>query len=414
MTYERILKEIKKPNKRLAQRVLQCLVVAVRPLRVEELAEVLAVDFDDAEGIPRLKPDWRWEEQELALLSACSSLIAIVQAGDSRVVQFSHFSVKEFLTSPRLTTASGEVSNYYIDLEPAHTILAQACLGVLLQIHDNVEGCTPEDHPLARYAAEHWTTHAQFGEVSSRLHKGMEYLFDANKPHFKVWLTLCDVDTRPNNGATFYWFVPYFKSPAALLYYAALCGFHDLVEHLITKHPQDVNADGGWHVRPLVAALAGEHFQTADLLRRNCTDLDVRGPYGMTPLHPLHPLHAAARSGNLEVVRILIDYDPADINARDGQGWTPLHWASDGRYFKDGSVLRLLLDHGADINVRDRSGWTPLHEASSEGALEVVRLLLERGAKVKAKDNDKKTALWFAARGRHNKVVELLREHGAK
>jgi hypothetical protein len=80
-TYERILKEIKKPNRAHARRVLQCLVVAIRPLRVTELAEVLAVDFDDAEGIPRLKPDWRWEEQELALLSACSSLIAIVEAG---------------------------------------------------------------------------------------------------------------------------------------------------------------------------------------------------------------------------------------------------------------------------------------------------------------------------------------------
>ena len=122
-TYERILEEIKKPNQRIAQRVLQCLVTAVRPLRVEELAGVLAFDFNDTvtEGIPKLKPDWRWEEQELALLSACSSLIAIVQAGDSRVVQFSHFSVKEFLTSPRLATASGEVSNYHIDFEPAHT-----------------------------------------------------------------------------------------------------------------------------------------------------------------------------------------------------------------------------------------------------------------------------------------------------
>jgi hypothetical protein len=127
-TYERILKEIKKPNRAHARRVLQCLVVTIRPLCVVELAEVLAVDFDDAEGIPRSKLDWRWEEQELALLSACSSLIAIVQGGDSRVVQFSHFSVKEFLTSPRLTTASGEISNYHIDLEPAHTILAQACL----------------------------------------------------------------------------------------------------------------------------------------------------------------------------------------------------------------------------------------------------------------------------------------------
>jgi hypothetical protein len=90
-TYERILKEIKKPNRAHARRVLQCLVVAIRPLRVAELAEVLAVDFEDAEGIPRSKADWQWEEQELALLSTCSSLIAIVQAGDSRVVQFRIF-----------------------------------------------------------------------------------------------------------------------------------------------------------------------------------------------------------------------------------------------------------------------------------------------------------------------------------
>jgi len=76
-------------------------------------------------------------------------------------------------------------------------------LGVLLQIQDDVEGLTPEDHP-ARYAAEHWTTHAQFGDVSSRLHKGMEYLFDANKPHFNVWLTLCDIDPDPDDDdATF-------------------------------------------------------------------------------------------------------------------------------------------------------------------------------------------------------------------
>ena len=405
-TYERILEEIKKPNKRLAQGVLQCLVVAVRPLRVEELAEVLAVDFDDAEEIPRLKPDWRWEEQELALLSACSSLIAIVQAGRSRVVQFSHFSVKEFLTSPRLATASGEVSNYYLDLEPAHSILVQACLAVLLQIHD-IEEWTPEDHPLARYAAEHWMTHAQFGVVSSRLHKGMEYLFDVNKPHFKAWLRLYDIDTYPNMDATFYQFIPYPKSRAAPLYYAALCGFHDLVEHLITRHPQDVNAKGGYYVRPLVAALAGEHFQTADLLHHNGEDLDLRCESGRTPLH------AAADSGNFEVVRILIEYDPAYINARDMHGWTPLLWASEGRNSKDGSVVRLLLEHGADIDTQCQDGRTPLHEASYYGALEVARLLLNHSADVEAKRNDGKTALQVAADRGHDKVVELLREHGA-
>jgi hypothetical protein len=413
-TYERILKDIKKPNRAHARRVLQCLVVAVRPLRVEELAEVLAVDFDDAEGIPRLKPEWRWEEQELALLSACSSLISIVEGSvdddypRARVVQFSHFSVKEFLTSPRLATASGEVSIYHIDLEPAHTILAQACLGVLLEIQDDVEGCTPDDHPLARYAAEHWTTHAQFGEVSSRSHKGMEYLFDANKPHFKVWLTLWDIDIWPNSDATFHAFARGDKSPAAPLYYAALCGFHDLVEHLIAKHPQDVNADGGYYMRPLVAALAGEHFQTADLLRHNGADLFVWGGFESSPLH------SAAHSGKFEVVRILIEYDPADIHARDVDGLTPLFWLSESRHFKDGSILRLLLEHGADINAPNQAGLTPLHWAAMHGTLEVVRLLLEHGADVEVKDNKAKTSLQVAAEEGRDEVVELLREHGAK
>ena len=110
-TYERILEEIKKPGRDHARRLLQCLIVAIRPLRVEELAEVLAVNFD-AEGIPKLNPSWHWEDQEQELLSSCSSLIAIVDAEDSRVVQFSHFSVEEFLTSSRLANPSEDVSHY--------------------------------------------------------------------------------------------------------------------------------------------------------------------------------------------------------------------------------------------------------------------------------------------------------------
>ena len=115
-TYERVLKEIKKPNREHACRVLQCLVVAIRPLRVEELAEVLAVDFDDEEGMPKLNPHWRWDDQEQAPLSSCSSLIVIVESDGSRIVQFSHFSVKEFLTSDRLASLNGDVSHYHIDL----------------------------------------------------------------------------------------------------------------------------------------------------------------------------------------------------------------------------------------------------------------------------------------------------------
>jgi ankyrin repeat protein len=397
------------------------LVVAIRPLRVAELAEVLAVDFDDAEGMPKLNADWRWEDKEQALLIACSSLITIVGAGDSRVVQFSHFSVKEFLTSSRLATASRETSDYFIDLKPAHTTLAQACLCVLLQTHDDDDGHT-HDHPLALYAAQHWTTHAQIENVSSRLQKGMEYIFDPDKPHFEVWRTLYDIDIRPlHNTATFFLFTSFGKSVAAPLYYAALCGFYDTVEHLIIKHRQDVNANGGHHMRPLLAALAGKHFKTAELLHHNgadCADSRLHHDIFLWT-----PLHSAAYCGDLEVVQKLIEYD-VNINAKDSDWYIPLHLASGDSSTKDlsvtrPSVIRLLLDHGADVNARAKNSSTPLHWASKYGAPEVVRVLLEHGADVKAKDNDGRTALQLTEKdeaqvGTRDVVMKLLLEHEAK
>jgi hypothetical protein len=153
-TYERILQEIPKSNRVHAHRLLQCLTVAVRPLQVEELAEILAVDFGATGGIPKLNEDLRWEDQEQAVLSACSSLIAVVRDDHSRVVQFSHFSVKEFLTSDRLVTSTIEASHYHhILLEPSHTIMAQACLSVLLRLDSHINKYRLKNFPLARYAS---------------------------------------------------------------------------------------------------------------------------------------------------------------------------------------------------------------------------------------------------------------------
>jgi len=238
-TYGRVLRDINKANREHAHRLLHCLTVAIRPLRVEELAEVLAVDFDAAHqgGIPKLKPDWRLANQHQAVLSTCSSLIAIVDDGDSQVVQFSHFSVKEFLTSDRLARSSEDVSRYHILLEPAHTLLAQACLGALLRLDDTVEDGNARDIPLAEYAARYWVDHAQFEKVSSRIQEAMKTLFDADKAHWAAWIRVYNIDVSWN------WYSPYGEVNGAFpLYYAALCGFYDLVEHLIGKYPEHINA----------------------------------------------------------------------------------------------------------------------------------------------------------------------------
>ena len=195
-TYERVLREINKANREHARRLLQCLTVALRPLRVEELAEVLAIDFDALAhgGIPQLNPNWRWADHHQAVLSTCSSLIAIVDDGEFKVVQFSHYSVKEFLTSDRLARSSGDVTRYHILLEPAHTILAQACLGVLLRMDDHVNMGNVGDIPLVEYAARYWVDHAGFENVTLRLRDAMKYFFDTDKPHWKAWSRVQKID----------------------------------------------------------------------------------------------------------------------------------------------------------------------------------------------------------------------------
>ena len=344
---------------------MQCLVAAVRPLRVEELAEVLAFDFN-VDGIPKLNPSWRWEDQEEAVLSACSSLVMIVKVGNSRVVQFSHFSVKEFLTANRLAEPIRDVSRYHIRFDAAHTILAQACLGVLLRLDDGIDRDKIKNFPLAPYAAQYWDTHARVENVASRIRDGMECLFDGDRPQFAIWLWIYNQDRGGDTMSS-----NCLETPEAVpLYYAAKLGFRDLAEHLIIDHPGHVNAKGGAHATPMHTAAMAGHANILSLLLEHGADLEGHwGSYNMTPLH------IASWKGNLGAVQCLLDHG-ANINARDGDDWTPLRWAITKS--NNIQVVRLLLERGADANARDKNGWTLSRDTEGK---EFTELLSKYGAK---------------------------------
>ena len=193
LTYERILLGIERRNREYAHRLLQCLAAAVRPLHVDELAEVLAFRFESGKT-PEYHADWRLENAQEAVLSACSSLITIVSLDGYQVVQFSHFSVKEFLISDRLAKAEDGLSLYHTSLYSAHSILAQACLSALLRLDDQVDKVRMKDFPLSIYAAQHWVDHGQFENVSCSIQELMERLFHTDKTHFATWVWIYNVD----------------------------------------------------------------------------------------------------------------------------------------------------------------------------------------------------------------------------
>jgi hypothetical protein len=398
-TYERILREIRKPNQGHAHRLLQCLVVAVRPLKVKELAEVLAFDFNTG-GMPKLNSGWRWEDQEEAVMSACSSLVTIVKDGDSRVVQFSHFSVKEFLTADRLAEPIRDVTHYHIRLEAAHTILAQACLGVLLRLDDHVNLDSIKDFPLARYAAQYWPTHARVENVSSCIKDGMECLFDAEKRHFSTWLWIYNDDFWGRSMST----ARPEKPEAVPLYYAARLGFRDLAEQIIAKHPEHVNAWGGNEATPMHAAASAGHANTLSLLTEHGADVEGRDIDGDTPLH------RASANAKLEAGQFLLDHG-ADIDAQAGDDATALICAAiEGRV----EFARMLLKRGALIDLRGIGGCTALHFAVAHHKIQVARLLLEHGADINARDEWGETPSQMGSRKGHHAIVELLSEHGAE
>jgi hypothetical protein len=191
-TYERTLQEINNTNWEFARRLLQCVAVVSRPLRVEELAQILALDFMTA-PIPKYREDWRLEDPVEAVLSTCSTLLALVNVDDSPVIQFSHFSVKEFLMSSRFAEKGDIIScRYHISPIPAHTLVTQACLGILLHLDENITRESLAKFPLAQYAAEYWFEHARFRGVWGKAEEGMKLLFDWRKPHLAVWLWIWD------------------------------------------------------------------------------------------------------------------------------------------------------------------------------------------------------------------------------
>jgi ankyrin repeat protein len=100
----------------------------------------------------------------------------------------------------------------------------------------------------------------------------------------------------------------------------------------------------------------------------------------------ISPLHLAAIACQPELMESLFQRG-AKIDARDPQGFTPLHYVSCEE------AARVLLRKRADVHAKSESGLTPLHMALTRS---IARRLVRYGAKIDARDKCGNTPLHLA------------------
>ena len=302
----------------MAIRILQFLAFSERPLRIEEVVEVIAVD---PKGDPRFDPRNRMPEPK-EISRYCSSLVAVERRRTSEYdqtmvteLQLSHFSVKEYLTSNRLekdlTPSFQEIS--------AKASIATICLAYLLQMDAKLPVLEiRENFPLAQYCARYWMSHAAVTEGGDAVLQGfIEELFS----HCERPYTNCYRLYSPEQP----WLEePIGKGePAAALYYASLEDLANTVKNLIFWGA-DVNAQGGRFGNALCAASYEGHEKTVQTLLNKGADVNAQGG------HFGNALQAASQGGHEKIVQTLLNKG-ADVNAQGGDFGNALCAADDRR-----------------------------------------------------------------------------------
>ena len=181
--------------------------------------------------------------------------------------------------------------------------------------------------------------------------------------------------------------------PIELFKQAAAADDAALVRELLERHPElkaKINDPVACFDAPAITRARSR--QMLDVLLAAGADINAKSRWwagGFGLLHGANPdlaayaiergavvdVHAAARLGMIERLRALISANPELVNARGGDGQTPLHFAGTV------AVAEYLLDHGADIEARDVDHESTPAQYMVRDRQEVLRYLIQRGCK---------------------------------
>ena len=278
-TYERMFCNIDNYLIEDARQILTLLCFAVRPLKVQELIDGIAVEINGSTGLKRIR---RLQDAD-DIHEICPGFIDIgLDAGHSSenyyegdstpTARIAHFSVQGYLESERIRHQ--KAASFSFNSPTAQADIAQICLVHLLEhglSSSDLDQSLVEAFPLAHFAAMYWYRHYRdTDDHASRIESLIVRLFQ-NQHSFVTWVKLHDMDKPWGKNVNFRRPLGTIASP---VYYASLLGLDQTLLDLNNIGQAegvkiDVNTQGGRYGNVLQAASSGGHDRVIQMLLEN-------------------------------------------------------------------------------------------------------------------------------------------------
>ena len=176
-----------------------------------------------------------------------------------------------------------------------------------------------------------------------------------------------------------------------------------LEDCIFPDYELEKSPDGCRPKSPLIFELkhGGEGTAFAVIRDDENTDVNAKDGNGMTALH------YAVIKGYSQLVDKLLAHQDIEVNSKDGGGLTALHYAVSQR--NESAVKRLLAHEDIEVNNTDGNGSTPLHHGVLQRSESAVKgLLAHEGININIKDGNGLTALHHAVKAYPDSLDRLL------
>ncbi|KAK2806707.1 hypothetical protein FQN50_005701 [Emmonsiellopsis sp. PD_5] len=401
-TYELILRSISDEDFPDVMTILKWLAFSRHPLSVEEISEVVTIDLEANPPVFDVNKRYHdpWEILEMCSSLVVFSLVTEAYSGrEKHILQFAHFSVKEYLLSDRISISPAH--KYAINEIDSHRCIAECCLAYLFQFdHEDQAGPEIWDKSyLVHYAAQKWVYHTRLAEDQGTvLELALEMLTSKRPTYFLGRASEYDKGLNPP------------------LYRAVDLGLIGVAKRLLD--PISINEASGEHGSVLYVACLCGRIDIVRWLLDSGADPNLQiPPLGDALVATIRSAWVGNKDKKMIAVAIadMLINSGADINSpRLSLRNSPIHLSASVYSYE---MFEFLLSRGADPNIGPNGGILleivayvlPSHRKRSQTRM--VNILLKYGANLNPQGEYLDSALAYACKFIPVQAIACLRNY---